>query len=40
LNALKKGTLVVVPGWRYRILVAVFTKFPRWLRLRLEASGA
>jgi short-subunit dehydrogenase len=40
LKALKKGTLFVVPGWRYRILVALFTKFPRWLRLRLEASGS
>ena len=40
LKGLKKGTLFVVPGWRYRILVALFTKFPRWLRLRLEASGS
>jgi short-subunit dehydrogenase len=38
LNGLRSGALVVIPGWRYRMLVAVLTKCPAWLKLRLEAS--
>jgi short-subunit dehydrogenase len=37
LHALKRGTLFVVPGWRYKLLVAVLTKLPRWLKLYVEA---
>ncbi|MDB6083965.1 MAG: short-chain dehydrogenase/reductase [Gammaproteobacteria bacterium] len=39
LQALARGSLIVVPGWRYRLLVAILTKLPIWLKLRLEASG-
>ncbi len=31
------GPLFVVPGWRYKLIVAVVTKLPLWLKLRLEA---
>ena len=30
------GKLYVVPGWRYKIFVAIWTKLPGWLRLRAE----
>jgi uncharacterized protein len=38
LEGLARGTLFVVPGWRYKLLVAILTKVPLWLKLRLEAS--
>jgi short-subunit dehydrogenase len=38
LKGLARGSLFVVPGWRYQLLVAVLTKLPFWLKLRLEAS--
>jgi short-subunit dehydrogenase len=41
LAALERGTLIVVPGWRYRLLVGVLTKLPLRLKTYLEArSGA
>ncbi len=41
LAALERGTLIVVPGWHYRLLVGVLTKLPLRLKTYLEArSGA
>ncbi len=40
LDALARGHLIVVPGWRYRLLVAVLTKLPLRLRLYLEARSS
>jgi hypothetical protein len=37
LRALKRGTLFVVPGWRYKFLVSVLTKLPTRVKLYLEA---
>lgn len=37
LRALTRGTLFVVPGWRYKLLVAVLTKLPARVKLYLEA---
>jgi uncharacterized protein len=37
LRALNRGTLFVVPGWRYKVLVCILTKLPAWLKLYLEA---
>jgi short-subunit dehydrogenase len=30
------GRLYVVPGWKYKVFLAIWTKLPAWLRLRLE----
>ena len=30
------GELYVVPGWKYKAFVAIWTKLPAWLRVRLE----
>ncbi len=30
------GKLYVVPGWRYKVFLALWTKLPAWLRLRAE----
>lgn len=30
------GKLFVVPGWNYKVFVAVWTKLPGWLRMRVE----
>jgi short-subunit dehydrogenase len=38
LAALQSRNLYVVPGWKYKILVAVATKLPAALRVRLEGS--
>jgi short-subunit dehydrogenase len=38
LAALPSGTLYVIPGWKYRLIVGVATKLPAWLRLRLESQ--
>jgi short-subunit dehydrogenase len=38
LRALPRRTLFVVPGWRYKLLLALLSKIPWWLKLRLEAS--
>ena len=40
LSALPRGTLFVVPGWRYKLIVAILTKLPSWLKLRAEAASA
>jgi uncharacterized protein len=37
LRALRRGTLFVVPGWRYKLLVSVLTKLPIRLKLYMEA---
>jgi uncharacterized protein len=37
LSALARGTLFVVPGWRYKLLVGVLTKLPIRLKLYLES---
>jgi uncharacterized protein len=37
LRALPAGTLIVVPGWRYKWLVAIARRLPFWLKLRMEA---
>ncbi len=39
LRALNNGPLFVIPGWRYKLIVAVLTKVPFWLKLRLESRG-
>ena len=31
------GKLYVVPGWKYKVFLALWTKLPAWLRLRVEA---
>jgi short-subunit dehydrogenase len=36
LRGLAKGTLFIVPGWRYKVLVAIVRVLPLWLKLRLE----
>jgi len=38
LRALPGGSLLVVPGWRYRWLVAALRSLPMWLKLRVEAA--
>ncbi len=38
LKALPQGTLFVVPGWRYRLIVAVLGKLPLWIKLKVEAT--
>lgn len=40
LRALHKGKLVVVPGWKYKALVALVSKLPTKLRLAFEAAGS
>jgi uncharacterized protein len=40
LSALSREVLFVVPGWRYKLIVAVLTKLPSWLKLRVEAFSA
>jgi uncharacterized protein len=37
LRALPAGTLIVVPGWRYKMLVAIARRLPFWLKLRMES---
>ena len=40
LKALRKGKLVVVPGWKYKAIVALVSKLPTPLRLAFEAAGS
>jgi uncharacterized protein len=40
LKAFAQGKLFVVPGWRYRLIVAVVSKLPSSLRLVFEAAGS
>jgi short-subunit dehydrogenase len=37
LAALARRTLFVIPGWRYKLLIAIVSKLPWWLKIRLEA---
>jgi short-subunit dehydrogenase len=39
LAALNKGTLFVIPGWRYKWLAAILRSLPFWLKLKLETRG-
>jgi short-subunit dehydrogenase len=39
LAALRKGTLFVIPGWRYKWLAAALRSLPPWLKLKLETRG-
>jgi hypothetical protein len=39
LQALAKRRLIVIPGWRYKLIVAVGRRLPVWLRLRLETRS-
>ncbi len=39
LAELGSGKLYVIPGWKYRLFVAVATKLPSAVRLRLEAKS-
>lgn len=38
LEGLRRGQLYVIPGWRYRLLTAVFSKLPSGLRLAAEMA--
>jgi hypothetical protein len=40
LRALDKGKLIVIPGWKYKVLVALVSKFPTPLRLAFETAGS
>lgn len=37
LAGLAKGTLFVIPGWRYKWLAAIVRALPLWLKLKVEA---
>jgi len=37
LDGLRRGKLFVVPGWRYRLLTAIFSKLPTGARLAVES---
>jgi uncharacterized protein len=39
LEGLRRGKLFVIPGWRYRVLLALLTKLPSSLRIALEARS-
>lgn len=39
LEGLRRGKLFVIPGWRYRLMIALFSKLPAALRLSIEARG-
>ena len=38
LAGLGRGRLYVVPGWKYRVITALVTKFPARLRVALESA--
>lgn len=40
LKALQRGKLMVVPGWRYKAIVALVSKLPTPLRLAFETAGS
>lgn len=40
LKALGRGKLIVVPGWKYKAIVALVSKLPTPLRLAFEAAGS
>jgi short-subunit dehydrogenase len=39
LKALARRKLIVVPGWRYKLIVFVGRRLPVWLRLKLETKS-
>lgn len=39
LRALPRGEMFVIPGWRYKAIVALATKLPTSMRLTFEAAG-
>jgi uncharacterized protein len=39
LAALPSRKVFVIPGWKYRVFVAVLTKLPVWLRLKAESRS-
>lgn len=39
LEGLRRHKLFVIPGWRYRLFTAVFSKLPSGLRVALEAKA-
>jgi hypothetical protein len=39
LKALARRKLIVIPGWRYKLVVFVGRRIPVWLRLKLEARS-
>lgn len=39
LEGLRRRKLFVIPGWRYRLLTAFFSKIPTGLRLALESAA-
>jgi short-subunit dehydrogenase len=39
LRGLDRGKLYVVPGWRYKLLVAIGTRLPMALRLAMQARS-
>jgi short-subunit dehydrogenase len=39
LDGMRRGKLFVIPGWRYRWMVALMTKLPSAMRLQVEAVG-
>jgi short-subunit dehydrogenase len=39
LRGLERGKLYVVPGWRYKLLVAIGTRLPISLRLALQTRS-
>jgi short-subunit dehydrogenase len=40
LKGLRRGKLVVVPGWRYQLVNAIVTKLPIPVRLAFEAAAS
>jgi short-subunit dehydrogenase len=40
LRGLTHGTLFVVPGWRYKLLLAVLSKLPLAFKVRMETLGS
>jgi short-subunit dehydrogenase len=39
LKALGRRKLIVIPGWRYKLVVAIGRRLPVWLRLKLESKS-
>ena len=39
LKALSKRKLIVIPGWRYKLVVFFGRRIPVWLRLKLETRS-
>ena len=39
LRGLQRGKLFVIPGWRYKLLVALGTRLPNWLKLALQGTS-